>query len=358
MIKYSVGLDVSSKDVKACISSIDLKQHVKVHSTKTCTNNQAGLASLIKWIDKHHKQKKLPLFVCMEATGVYHELFAFGLFDNGFCISIIVPNKAKKYLQFLGHKSKNDKIDAKGLARMACEQELKLWSPAAKFYYLLRTFTRYHQSLQEQKTILKGKLHAANASAHTQTYVVDQLLAQANLIDQQITNVLIKINKHLQTNPEVLQKVEQITVIKGVATLTVSVIIAETFGFELFENAKQLISYAGYDVVENQSGSRRGKTKISKKGNSRIRRILHMPAFNTVRWKQGNFVALFDRLVPKHNIKMKAYVAVQKKILTTIYALWKSNKAYDPEFHSSKNISELEQEISSSVEYEKIVLIN
>ena len=52
-----------------------------------------------------------------------------------------------------------------------------------------------------------------------------------------------------------------------------------------FANQRQLVSYAagppgGYDVVENQSGNRSGKTRISKKGNSRIRRILHLPAFN------------------------------------------------------------------------------
>jgi transposase len=51
-------------------------------------------------------------------------------------------------------------------------------------------------------------------------------------------------------------------------------VIAETNGFTLFENSKQLVSYAGYDVVENQSGKRVGKTSISKKGNYRIRRII------------------------------------------------------------------------------------
>jgi transposase len=49
-----------------------------------------------------------------------------------------------------------------------------------------------------------------------------------------------------------------------------------------FPNQRNLVSYAGYDLVENQSGTRSGKTRISKQGNHRIRRVLHLPAFN--RW--------------------------------------------------------------------------
>ncbi len=36
-------------------------------------------------------------------------------------------------------------------------------------------------------------------------------------------------------------------------------------GFTAFESIAQLVSYSGYDVIENQSDKRTGKTKISKK---------------------------------------------------------------------------------------------
>ena len=131
---------------------------------------------------------------------------------------------------------------------------------------------------------------------------------------------------------------DQITKIKGVGEQTVAVIISETYGFELFKNAKQLISYAGYDVVENQSGNRVGKTKISKKGNSRIRRAMFMPAFGVVKAKQTSFYNLYCRTFDKHKIKMKSYVAVQKKLLTTIYALWRKDEEFD------NNYQQIEQE--------------
>ena len=85
--------------------------------------------------------------------------------------------------------------------------------------------------------------------------------------------------------------------------MTVATILAETNGFVLFKSIAQLISYAGYDIIENQSGGHTGKTKISKKGNSRIRRTLHMPAFNMIRYEVGNFKPFFDRISEKHHQK-------------------------------------------------------
>ena len=138
------------------------------------------------------------------------------------------------------------------------------------------------------------------------------------------------------SNDEVADKVKKITKIKGVGVLTIATLIAETNGFALFSTAPQLVSYAGYDVVENQSGNHKGKTRISKKGNSRIRRALHMPALSVVRWEQTPFLNLFERTLEKHNLKMKSYVAVQKKLLVVIYALWKKNEEYDNNYLANK----------------------
>jgi len=335
MIKYTIGLDVASKDLKACFGSIDIHQKFKVHSTRTFANSKADLPKFINWIDKLRKEKEIPLRICMEATGVYHELYAMSLQQKGFLVSIVLPSRAKKYFQVLGIKSKNDKIDAIGLAQMAAHQDLKVWTPGSQLFYILRKLTRQRQSIQESKTALKGRIHAEKAGVHQHKLVLQQLLQQEKLLKKQLKNIDLQIVKHLEENPEVYQKVKNIEKIKGVAIGTISVIIAETFGFELFENAKQLISFAGYDVVENQSGKRSGKTRISKKGNPRIRRILHLPAFNVVKFNNIHFKTFFLRVLSRHHLKMKAYVAVQKKLLITIFALWKKNEAYNENYHQT-----------------------
>lgn len=157
-------------------------------------------------------------------------------------------------------------------------------------------------------------------------------------IEKQIAETEKAMEEHLYSKAEVAEKVKYLTAIKGVGTITIATILGETNGFSLFKNIPQVVSYAGYDVVENQSGKRVGKTRISKKGNSRIRRAMHLPAFNVVRYQVGAFKPFFERILAQHNQKMKAYVVVQRKLLILIYTLWKKNQEYKSDLLHQKKI--------------------
>lgn len=343
-LKYSVGLDVSSKKINVCISVIDEKQKVTVKSSTIISNTLKGFTVLEDWISKH-KKETIPVVVCMEATGIYHENCAYYLFGKGFDVSIILPNKAKKYLEAIGLKSKNDSIDAKGLSQMGAEQCLELWQPMGTFFYQLRLLTRQHQNVTELKTVLKNQLDALGFAMHQSDAVNNQIEQTVSLFESQLKELDKAIKMHLKSDEEVNRKAENILQMKGLGVLTLSTVLAETNGFTLFKNYKQLVSYAGYDVVESQSGTRIGKTKISKRGNPRIRRALHMPSLVVIQCEVKPFKDLFDRTYQKHGIKMKSYVAVQKKLLTMIYHLWKKDQSYD--VHYQSNIQEEEQKFFS-----------
>jgi len=349
-LKYSVGLDVSSKKIDACISVIDQRQRVIVKSSKKILNTKTGFEDLVVWILKHQKDS-IPVVICMEATGIYHENCAYFLYEKGFTVSIILPNKAKKYLDCLGLKSKNDSIDAKGLSQMGAEQCLEAWEPIGVFFYELRLLTRQRQNLTELKTIIRNQLDALSHAMHQLASVTAQLKENISLFESQIKELDKAILEHIASDKEVLEKVKNICTIKGLGILTTAVILAETNGFTLFNNYKQVVSYAGFDVVEAQSGTRVGKTKISKRGNSRIRRALYMPSLVVIQCEVQQFKDLYDRTYKKHGIKMKSYVAVQKKLLTMIYYLWNKNEAYDPNY--KVKFQEEEQELYSLFAFEK-----
>jgi transposase len=338
MVKYSLGIDISMKVFYACLSIIDIHQQVKVKASRKFNNTAAGFKELLEWIEKNYKEKEVPLQIVMEATGVYYEQCAMYLFKKGFTVSIVLPNKSKKYLQSTGLKSKNDKIDAKGLARMGAQQKLDAWQPMNEFFYVLRALTRHHESLQNLKTNLNNQLHADHAGMYANKQVGKQLKKLIETTDKQIEDIEKSIEDHIASDPAIHQKVNGILKIKGIGLLTVATVLAETNGFVLFKRASQLVSYCGYDVIENQSGKHKGKTRISKQGNRHVRRILHMPAFNVVRYQVSPFVQLFNRTIQKHQIKMKSYVAVQKKILVIIYSLWKADESFN-ESYNQKNIT-------------------
>ena len=75
----------------------------------------------------------------------------------------------------------------------------------------------------------------------------------------------------------------------------------------------------------------------TKKGNKYIRRALHFPALGAVR-REPVFTALYERVFDRTKInpdsyREKGYVAVQRKLLVLIYAIFKNDLEFDPEFH-------------------------
>ena len=58
---------------------------------------------------------------------------------------------------------------------------------------------------------------------------------------------------------------------------------------------------------------------------------MHLPALTAIRLDERH-KAIFARLVSRHGIKMKAVVAVERKLLEMIYTLYKTNKQYDKEY--------------------------
>ena len=345
VIKYAIGADVSKDKFDVCLLSCDIQTGLKVKGSRKFSNNLTGFKEFSQWI-KDHCKVKAPVQILMEATGIYYEHLAIWLADHQFTVFVVLPNKARSFIKALGLKTKNDRADAKGLAEMCARHQFEPWKPIAKYNYELRLLTRHYQSTQELRTSFLNQLHALEYSGYNSKQIIKQLKKSIALFEKQLKDIKKEIAGHIEKDSDVKRKVGHICKIKGIDILSAATIIAETNGFELFKNQAQLVSYAGYDVIENQSGQHTGKTKISKKGNSRIRRILHMPALNMVRFEEPAFLELYHRVYENTKIKMKAYVAVQKKLLLIIYALWKNDTPYDKTF-KVKPISVNEEQVPS-----------
>lgn len=334
--KQAIGIDMAKDKFDVCFSILNEQQHTIVKSTRQFKNNKGGFAAFDAWVRKMQSEGVDTWFV-MEATGVYYENLAWHLHQQGRNLSVVLPNLAKKYLQSLGYKSKNDKIDAKGLARMGTERQLQPWQPLSEQLYLIRKLTREREQLVATNTSFNNILHAEGHTMVEGKSTVKRLKKVKAFIDKQMNEIEQELLTLVDQDPVLKERLEKVTSIKGVGFITAITIIAETNGFELFTSQRQLVSYAGYDVVENQSGKRQGSTKMSRKGNSHIRRALFMPAFQTVRYELPVFVELYTRLIERGKKKMQAYVALQKKLLVLIYTLWKKDEKYDEKYQQKKN---------------------
>ncbi len=92
MLKYSLGLDISSKEIHCCLSTIDNSQKVTIRGSRKIANTIKGFRDLEDWVIRHRKQKEIPSVICMEATGVYYENCAIYLSKAGFWVSVLLPN--------------------------------------------------------------------------------------------------------------------------------------------------------------------------------------------------------------------------------------------------------------------------
>lgn len=346
-LKLVSGLDISKSEFHANLVLLLEDLSIKVVRSRKFNNTAKGIKEYFYWFDKEAKKHALTVFHVMEATGVYHEHLALKLFKSEERVSVVLPNKSKKYIQSLGIKTKNDKTDAKAIAMMGAQQNLDLWQPMGDYFYQLRAMTRMHQNYQENITALKNQIEALEHGMYKQVSLIKDLKSLINRYEKLLKKLNKNIEKHISSDELIFKKIDGICKIKGISILTVAVMLAETNGFTLFTNSRQLISYSGYDVVENQSGKHIGKTKISKKGNSRIRRALLMPAFNVVK-HEPRFRKFYERIMTSKEKKMIGYVAVQKKILVIIYSLWKNNQAYNPNYLQQENTTGDYEQVHSS----------
>lgn len=342
ILKFSLGIDVSMDKLDCNLSYIDEQQEVKTKASRKFNNTAAGIRNLVIWLRRHWKELA-PLIVVMEATGVYHENVAYNLDDISLDIAVVLPNKAKKYMESLGYKSKNDTIDARGLAHMGAERSLPLWQRPSKSIYMLRSLCREHASLQDTLTEIRNQIHALDHAYMKNTRSYKRLESQLKFIKKQERINKKDIEDTIKSDKDLLDKVENITAINGVGLISVATVIGETNGFAQVEKQGQLVSYAGYDVVEKQSGKRHGKTRISKKGNSHIRRVLHFPALSVVRYGTEPFASFHQRLMDNGKLKMQAYTAIQKKLLVLMWALWRKNERFDPK-HVNPNLKKTKEE--------------
>ena len=330
-IKQCVGIDCGLKELVVCYSIMDKKFDVEALSTMTFKNNLAGFKRLQVWSKKLNKNSGEVSYV-IEATGVYHEAISVFLHKQKHSIAVVLPNRANAFLRTLPVKTITDKVSAQVLAQMGLEKKLDAWSPPREEYKILRQLTRERDQLLAERTQVKNQLHAEESGAWPNPQSLKRTNQRINYISKQIKEIEQEIKDYLQKQPAIEHKLDKVLTIPGVGLMTAVTVIAETDGFHLIRNKNQLVSYAGLDILVKESGSSvKTKPRISKKGNRFLRKCLHFPALAAIR-STDTMRALFKRLVSKHGIKMKAVVAVQRKLLVLIYTLWKKDEIFDKEY--------------------------
>ena len=335
ILKQNSGIDISKNDFYASLSVLKEDLEVEHLYTKKFPNTEEGIKIYYQWIKKHCVPE-MPVHFTMEATGVYYEELAYFLVEQGEEVYILLPSRAKHFAQSLNLKVKTDKVDARSLGEMGLRMKFDKWEIGSKMYRELKALTRERTSLVEQQTRIKNELHAEKHKKYPMKVIVERYELHLAFLQDQITEIENQIKEIIAQDDYLKGKLKKVITIPGIGFLTAITIIAETYGFANFTSAKQLTSYAGYDIRIRESGQYRGKSRISKKGNTHIRRALYMPAITHKQYSEEAKI-FYNRLKEKKSIGLIALTAVQRKLLILIYSLWKKDEIFIQNYQNQKS---------------------
>ena len=313
MNKYTetFGIDIS-KDVFDCFGSN--QGHLQFRNT------EKGFVKFLKTLKNN-------TLVVMEATGYYHYRLAQFLYKNNIIVSVVNPLSVKRFIQMKLAKVKTDKSDAKAICDYGVINEVPLYNALTEVQSECLQLFRWLDSLIKKRTATKNKIHGEEVLGIPSKWVYRSLIRVKKHLEKEISGIEEKLLSLVKQDQQV--QLTLLTSIPGIGLKTALFLIVVTDGFEKFETASQLCSYIGITPVIRESGSSvRGRSRISKVGNKKLRNLLFLCSFSAYKHNKG-CREIFERITNKGKSKKLALIAVSNKLLKQCFAIAKSGLPYD-----------------------------
>ena len=318
-----LGIDIAKVKFNVCLLQLTGKLKHKVFP-----NTTTGFTQLLQWLQLLGVEQ---VHVCLEATGTYGEGLAIHLHDRGHTVSVMNPAAIKAFAASRLSRTKTDRVDAELIARFCLAHQPPPWNPPLPEVRELQALVRRLESLVEMRVAEENRLAAGITVAVVRSSVEEMI---THLKDQ-IRRTEKLIRQHIDKHPGLKQQSELLNSIPGIADTTAAVLLSEVPDFKLFRGARQVAAFAGLVPRERQSGSSvRGRVRLSKIGNARLRKALYFPAITALRcspffqqWAAG--------LRQRGKSKMSVIGAVMRKLIHIAYGVLKSGQPFDPEFAKS-----------------------
>lgn len=383
---FYLGIDIAK--YKHVLSVMDDNNQV-VLKNYTFNNTRTGLSNLYDQIVKYQKQGSV--HVACEATGHYWlNLFQF-LWNKEIDMTVFNPLAVASFRNTGLRGSKTDSADSALIAKVLKFGVGKPRQLPNESLFQLKELSRFHQQLTQQKTAIKLKImnildqvfpeftsvfkdiNGRTARKVLEDYPDPQDLADVSTI--KLTNLIKKISRSyyqkadaqrlkqkasqtiglrfglesftlqlkillqqiqgLEDQIDLIEKeieklVKQtnttLTTIPGVSNIVAATILGECANFKS-NGPQSLLAFAGLDPKKRESGTHKGKTKISKRGSRNLRHALWMAA-TSARQCSPTFKKVFDKQMSKGKHYNVAISHVAKKLTYIIDHLMQTNEVF------------------------------
>ena len=296
--------------------------------SKVFENTPTGHETLLAWLAAHGHQLE-ELHACMEATSQYYEKLAIFLHDAGIRVSVINPLQIKAFGESRLSRQKTDRADAALIAHFAEQQSPPLWHPAPREIRELQRLLARLEAVQQMRVQEQNRAYEAEGEALES---VGRTLAHLKAEEETLRK---RIREHIDQHPHLSEQHALLTSIPGVGEQVSSHFMA-WLRPERFDDARQAVAFVGLSPKHRQSGdSVRGKTRLSKVGHARLRKILYLPAMSAIRYNSAA-KAIAERLKASGKTGKVVIGAVMRKMIHWMFGVLKSGQPFNPDLALAK----------------------
>ena len=266
----------------------------------------------------------LPEHACLavEATGRYHEALVALAVARGLVVYLLNPRVLHHYAKAMVRGNKSDPIDAEVLARYLANEHSRLrpYTPPSKLENQLLTLQRRRAKLvSHRRSVRQSMSDLPDLAAHTRCVV--------QALTQTITAIETRIQTLIASDPKRADLAQRLRSLPGFgpensrhqATLLPRIDAP---------NANACVAYVGLDVRSRDSGTFRGRRRITKHGPAETRRLIYLAARTAVRTNPA-WGELYSRYLARGLSSTQATVALARKLLKIAFHLYRHGGTYD-----------------------------
>lgn len=274
-----------------------------------------------KSIDRWLSGRDAPFRVAVEATNCFHELFMARAHEQGHQVYIVDALKLCRYREAVGARAKTDQQDAALLARYLCQEQslLRPWTPYPAGQ------TAFYRLLKRRATLVKTSIRLQQSLAD-----LGPLQDDGQALIKHCQQLIHRLERELLARARTLgwlEELERSRSIPGVGLVT-SLALVAAYHRGTFRCADAFVAFLGLDVRVRDSGTFRGRRKLTKKGDPELRRLLYNAAMAACR--QPVWKAYYQSLKDRGFSGTQALVALSRKLARVCYALLKQQTSFTP----------------------------
>lgn len=303
-----LGADVDSRSIMiACAAQSFIPYRV--------ANERQAIRS---WLNGIARGSRLGV----ESTGGYHELLADLAHSHGLHVFVINPYDLRRYAQGLGRRGKTDRIDAELIARYVAREHDDLHAyiaPSKEQRALSRLIKR-----RAKLVTIQGALTQSLRGLPSLRRELDQVRLR---LQRLITHIEVLMQRALESSPAAKQAAQRIVTIPGFGTLS-STCLGHSFTRVPYANGDAVVAHTGLDPRPDDSGTRRGRRRLSKRGPAEQRRLLFNCARSAALTKLWR--PYYEAQLAKGLSATAATVILARKMVRIAFAVYKHDRPFDP----------------------------